>query len=162
MVNMNNYVFFFELENFGNDFDSKLIEFDDTTLDESDQEKMPYSRLKDLREIPDKNLKNELQDKLRLFYDDILIEHIYITVCQYLEFPFQWLLIIFTSNQIFIDLEEVNMQFKHVIDSIQALIRRERFISTQFVGTPTIEFFFNSYRKTFKRLKINRGHLAIK
>ncbi len=110
---------FYKLE-----LDQQLKEVDDTKLEEHDQEKLPYSRLKDLCEVIDRELIERLQIKMRNFVDDLNIEKFFITICEYHEFPFQWAIIIFYSEYNEAAIIEEITNFTIVIDTTQFIILR--------------------------------------
>jgi len=157
---MSSFIFFFELAFYKLELDKQIEVVDDTKLEEHDQENLPYSRLKDLCEVIDRELIERLQIKMRNFIDDLNIEKFFITICEYHEFPFQWAVIIFSSEYNEADIIEEIPNFTIVIDTTQFIIRRARFISTFFIAKPMIEKILEKLRNSLNRLKIKYGPLS--
>lgn len=158
---MPKFIFFFEIEQFLLKLEEDYLEVDDLQFNEEELNNFPYHDVKELLEIVNPDIIDELELKFRKVIDDFSLCKIYRTLFLVEEIAFQFLIIVFNSEKDYEEIEE-GKGYLSIIDSIKCIIRRSRFLSNFFISEDIIESFYTSYRRTLTRFNIESYILAYK
>jgi len=158
---MTNFFFFFEIEQFLINLEEDYLEVDDLQFNEAELNNFPYHDVKELLEIINPDIKDELELKFKKVIDDFSLSKIYRTLFLAEEITFQFLIIVFNSEKDYDEIEN-GKEYLSIIDSSNYFIRRSRFLSNFFLSEDIIKSFYTSYRITLTRLNIDSLILAYK
>jgi len=158
---MTKYIFFFEIEQCLIKSEEDYLEVDDLQFNEEELNNFPYHDVKELLEIINPEIKEEIELKFKKVIDDFSLSKIYSTLFLVEEIAFQFLIIVFNSEKDYDEIDE-GKEYLSIVDSIKYFIRRSRFLSNFFISEDIIKSFYTSYRKTLTRLNIDSFILAYK
>jgi len=152
---MTKFCFFFETEYIDFKYGEEIKEVDDLLFEESDREKLDYSKIKEFFEIINPAILNKFEQKFQKFVPDFKLQKIFETICDFDEIHIQFGIIYFDSQEEFKILQNKINNFLIVIDSSDKIMRRSRFLSNVFIDSKISELFLDRYKGALDHKKIH-------